>query len=81
MTLDSFIDIFRYFRSLILHCDVIDSISMRFDDRRFRRHVNQVRKMKDDRETDKERSASNARQASAGIHRCKECRFELFDFD
>ena len=40
-----------------------------------------MKKMKNDREIDKKDNASNARQISASIHRCKEYEFEFFDFD
>ena len=70
-----------FHKFLISHCDLIDSIFMWFDCEKFKKYVNELKKIKNDREIDKKNNASNARQTSANIHRCKKCEFEFFDSD
>ena len=50
-----------------ISCDINESISMQFDCRKFIKYVDEMRKAEDDREIDMKK-----------MHRCKECKFELF---
>ena len=64
----------KCFRFLISHCDLVDSISMWFDCRRFEKCVNETKKMRDDREIDKKNNVS------ASMHRCWKVQIRVFRF-
>ena len=73
----------RCFKFFISYCDLVDAISMWFDCKKFTKCVNEMKKMRDDREIDNQTKickTSNVRIAFASIHRWKNCKFERIDF-